>query len=83
MLDIFGNKKKFAFLATLRVMHCLIATLEGLNLFTNQNRLAFIFDLLSAVSNRSQISMKTFFHCTVRQLQYNNSSVHITEKEGS
>lgn len=60
------EKEAFAVMATLERMHWLVATLDGFDLFTDQNNSIFIFDPLSVVPDLSQTAVRKVLRWAVR-----------------
>lgn len=64
-------------MVTVRRIHWLIATNDGLNPFTDHRNLIFHFDPLAVVTNLSQTTLRKVLRWAVRLSAYNYTCVHI------
>lgn len=62
-------------------MHWLEATSKGFDLFTDHNKLIYIFDLLSIVPDMSQTTFRKDLRRAVRLTEYNYTCVHISGED--
>lgn len=62
-------------------MHWIVSTPHGLDLYTENNNLIFLFDPLSVAPDMSQTSLRKVLQCAVKLSIYSYTCYHIKDEE--
>lgn len=67
------EKEAYAVLTILYRMHWIVATSDGLDLYTDHNNLIFLFESLSITQDMSQTSMRRVLRLAARLCMYRHT----------